>query len=48
MTRSTVRNGNRRYRWIERILLFAGIAGVGVWLGNRGFHRLAGMGEPGF
>ena len=33
MTRSTVRNGNRTRRWIEWILLFAGVAGLGVWLG---------------
>jgi sortase A len=33
MTRSTARNGNRSRRWIERILLLAGLAGLGVWLG---------------
>jgi len=34
MTRSTARNGNRASRWIEGILLLAGIAGLGVWLGS--------------
>lgn len=38
MTKSTARNGNRVRRWsgriwIERILLLAGLAGLGVWLG---------------
>jgi sortase A len=34
MTRSTARNGNRARRWIERTLLLAGLAGLGIWLGT--------------
>ena len=38
MTKPTARNGNRARRWsgriwIERILLLAAVAGLGVWLG---------------
>jgi sortase A len=34
MTRSTARNENRVRYWIEGILLVAGIAGLGVWMGS--------------
>jgi sortase A len=34
MTRSIARNGSRARRWIQRILLLAGVAGLGVWLGQ--------------
>jgi LPXTG-site transpeptidase (sortase) family protein len=33
MTKPTPRNGSRARRWIERILLLAGVAGLGVWCG---------------
>jgi sortase A len=35
MTKSTAGNGSKAWRWTERILLVAGIAGVGVWCGQK-------------
>jgi len=34
MTRSRARNRNRASRWVQRLLLLAGVAGLGVWLGH--------------
>jgi sortase A len=59
MTGSKTRNANRARRWIERILLLAGLVGLGVWLGqnvvssvwqawaSRVFDRMIGDGTSG-